>query len=109
MPAAFAISSMDVFLKPCRTKTVRAISRRCVCLADSFPSIFLRLTRMAINVQFVWLHFTYLTLYDNIVHKDRARKHDVALTIPHNLVSVLGFKTKRLILKPLSLDDIPSY
>jgi hypothetical protein len=34
---------------------------------------------------------------------------DVALTIPHNLVSVLGFKTKRLILKPLSLDDIPSY
>ena len=25
------------------------------------------------------------------------------------MVSVPGFKTKRLILKPLSLDDIPSY
>ncbi len=71
MPAAFAISSMDVFLKPCRTKTVKAISRTCVCLADSFPSIFLRLTRMAINVQFVWLHLTYWTVDDKLVNTYR--------------------------------------
>jgi hypothetical protein len=29
------------------------------------------LTRMAINVQFVWLHFTYFTVYDKLVHTHR--------------------------------------
>src|SRR6202048_1828364 len=103
MPAAFAISSMDVFLKPCRAKTVRAISRRCVCLADSFPSIFLRLTHMAINVQFVRLRFTYLTVYDNLIHTDRETNLNIERQImKYYLLGKSGLRVAELALGAMS-------
>ena len=54
---------------------------------------------------FIWLNW----------HQDPLRKKGLTtalakyLSLPPPMISFPGFKTKRLILKPLSLDDIPSY
>src|ERR1700733_6750314 len=67
MPAAFATSSMDVLLKPCRVKTVRAVSRTYACLADSFTPIS---SDFPVRQQMSSLscsHLTKYTAFDNHV------------------------------------------